>query len=69
MTGKNGKSDDGEEIIRQALDAWLQSKLNDYKRAVNATGMAPSSKYTYNSMAEQFVRWTRDDFHPGAYTG
>jgi phosphatidylserine decarboxylase len=61
------KHDKRDAAMRQAFIAALQCEFEAYKQEVNATEMAPSSKYTYNSMAEQFVRWCRDEFRPGAF--
>jgi phosphatidylserine decarboxylase len=61
------KHDRRDDTMRSAFLAALQADFEAYKKEVNGTEMAPSSKYTYNSMAEQFVRWCRDEFRPGQY--
>jgi hypothetical protein len=56
-----------EDVLREAFEGVLAQLLAEYKQEVNDSEMAPSSKYTYNNGAEQFVRWARGAFHPGEW--
>lgn len=44
----------------------LYELLDEYAQQVNASALSESSKVDYVSFAEMFVRWTDNDFTPGA---
>ena len=42
-----------------------RATLEEYKKAVGATGMTSTSKYTYTLHVDHFIRWLDDDLEPG----
>lgn len=44
----------------------VKAALEEYKKEVEGTELKPSTKSTYITHAEHFVRWLYDDFEPGA---
>ena len=50
------------------MELWKRSRRHrrDYKRVIEATGLARSAKDTYVNRFSAFVRWLNDDFEPGS---
>lgn len=44
----------------------LERLLEDYEPEVEHSSLTRNSKRTFLLHASQFVRWTKDDFEPGA---
>ena len=44
----------------------IEAALVEYQQEVQASSMTASTKHTYVLHAENFVRWLRGDFVPGA---
>lgn len=51
--------------ISPSAMAEVLSALNDYWDAIDASDLKERSKGIYMSMADNFVRWMRDEFAPG----
>ena len=43
----------------------VQEALERYRQEVESTELQPTTKKTYLTHAENFVRWLDDDFEPG----
>lgn len=43
----------------------VDEALEEYRKEVEASRLAPETKRTYMRHAETFVRWLRSDFDPG----
>jgi hypothetical protein len=52
--------------ISPSAMAEVQSALNDYWDALDASDLSEASKGIYMANADNFVRWMRDDFTPGS---
>ncbi len=46
----------------------VEAALEQYKIGVNSTNMSEKTKHTYILHSENFVRWLKADFVPGART-
>ena len=44
----------------------IETALREYEREVQASKMTPSTKHTYLLHTENFVKWLKGDFVPGA---
>ena len=51
--------------VRVETFTTIQRALERYKREVEDTDLAQTTKATYILHADQFVRWLKDDFEPG----
>ena len=51
--------------VRRATLEEVKIVFEEYKKAVGATGMTSTSKYTYTLHVDHFIRWLDDDFEPG----
>jgi hypothetical protein len=52
--------------ISAAAMSELETAWKDYRAAVEASDLSESSQATYVDMANNFVRWLREDFDPGS---
>jgi hypothetical protein len=55
--------------ITQLAVEEVEAALLRYRAAVESTALRPSTKHTYIVHAEEFVRWLKDEFQPGAHVG
>jgi hypothetical protein len=44
----------------------VETALREYAQEVQASNMTPSLKHTYLLHSENFVKWLKNDFVPGA---
>lgn len=52
--------------ISSAAFGEVEQALRQYLRDVEGADLKPLTKKTYTLHAENFVRWLRNDFDPGA---
>lgn len=44
----------------------VEGALREYEQEVQASNMTPSTKHTYLLHSENFVKWLKGEFVPGA---
>jgi hypothetical protein len=52
-------------VSSKTLDE-IEAALREYERQIEASNMTPSTKHTYVLHSENFVKWLRGEFVPGA---
>jgi hypothetical protein len=52
--------------VTAAALAEVEDALTHYEQLVRDSRLSPTTQRTYLVHAENFVRWLRDDFEPGA---
>lgn len=46
--------------------ATIQLAFQVYKHELTASNLSDAAKYDYDRFVDQFIRWLKDEFKPGA---